>query len=344
MTTNPSLDTIAQLGTNPKKEGADLTKLQKRARAKSYTVPLSVSLASLDSPLKKSYWISYNCCRELKQEGNTLTGRYCNYRWCSVCNRIRTAKLIIGYKKPLEELKDKRFVTLTLPNCKENELVETLDFMQKTVDDIREMFKKRKKRGQSDGLVGLRKLECTYNWRDDTYHPHFHFVIQGEEIAKQFYESWLQRVSDRYKTIKDTHGDFYTIEKIRHAHEVKKKGKSCHIVECDGEEVELFKYFTKMVSKTDKGFQTFTKSLDTIFQAMQGRRVFQPMGLKKDVSENIDDIISEPIEDLKEDFICWKWNKNDWVDMTTGEVLTGYIPSDSMLKLIDNIVIVKRSD
>jgi DNA-damage-inducible protein D len=334
-----SLDTIAQLGTEPQNAHEKFTILSKRARAKTYTVPLSVKLASLESPLKKSYWISYNCCRDLTQEGSKITGRYCNYRWCSVCNRIRTAKLIIGYKQPLSELEDKRFVTLTLPNCKSSELSETLDFMQKTIDDIREMFKKRKARGQSLGLVGLRKLECTYNYKTNTYHPHFHFVIQGNDIAKEFYESWVSRVYNRYKAVKDGNGEFYTIEKIKYAHEAKKKGKSGHIIECDGEELELFKYFTKMVSKTEKGYQTFVEPLDIIFRAMENRRVFQSMGLKKDVSENIDDIISEEIDNIEERFTKWKWYKNDWVEMSTGEVLTGYIPSDSMNKLIDNIII-----
>jgi prophage antirepressor-like protein len=98
-----------------------------------------------------------------------------------------------------------------------------------------------------------------------------------------------------------------------------------------------------MVSKTEKGYQTFVEPLDIIFRAMENRRVFQSMGLKKDISENIEDIISEEIEGIEERFTKWKWYKNDWIEMSTGEVLTGYIPSDSMNKLIDNIIIRPQS-
>jgi Replication protein len=311
-----SLDTLAQLGTEPK----DIGFLVKRARAKTFTAPLSVKLASLNTDLKKSYWNSYYCNDTLKQEGNKITGKYCNNRWCSVCNRIRTAKLIVGYKKPLEELKDKQFVTLTLPNCKGEQLRETIDFMLKTCKTTQEFFKKRHQRKMQDWqLVGIRKLECTYNYKTDTYHPHFHFLVESEVAANELVNEWLKRVPTA----------------SRQAQDVK--------IATKGAETELFKYFAKIVTKTEKGFRTFIEPLDVIFTAMRGLRVFQPIGLKKDVSEDIEDIISEEIEDIDEKFTNWKWYKHDWVEMSTGEVLTGYIPSDNMIKLIDNMVVIKRS-
>jgi Replication protein len=311
-----SLDTLAQLGTEPK----DIGFLAKRARAKTFTAPLSVKLASLNTDLKKSYWNSYYCNDTLKQEGNKITGKYCNNRWCSVCNRIRTAKLIVGYKKPLEELKDKQFVTLTLPNCKGEQLRETIDFMLKTCKTTQEFFKKRHQRKMQDWqLVGIRKLECTYNYKTDTYHPHFHFLVESEVAANELVNEWLKRVPTASRQAQDVR------------------------IATKGAETELFKYFSKIVTKTEKGFRTFIEPLDVIFTAMRGLRVFQPIGLKKDVSEDIENIISEEIEGIDEKFTNWKFYKHDWVDRSTGEVLTGYIPSDNMIKLIDNMVVIKRS-
>jgi prophage antirepressor-like protein len=306
-----SLDTLAQLVTDPK----DIGFLGKRARAKTFTVPLSVKLASLNSDLKKSYWNSYYCNESLTQEGNKITGKYCNNRWCSVCNRIRTAKLIQGYNVPLSELENKQFVTLTLPNCEGIELRKTIDFMLKTVKTIQDVIKMRHHRGKQDWqLVGIRKLECTYNYKTSTYHPHFHFLIDGEVAAKELVNEWLKRVPGTSSKAQD----------------IRKADK--------GAETELFKYFSKIVTKTEKGFTTFVEPLDVIFTAMRGLRVFQPIGLKKDVSEDIEDIITEEIAGIEEKFVKWKWSNHDWVDMSTGEVLTGYIPSDSMNRLIDNII------
>ena len=285
---NVSLDTLAQLVTDSPNEPKTMTHLAKRARAKTFTAPLSVKLASLNSDLKKSYWNSYYCNESLTQDGNKITGRYCNNRWCSVCNRIRTAKLITGYKKPLSELQDKQFVTLTLPNCVEEELRPTIDFMNKTVKNIQDAIKMRHHRKKQDWqLVGIRKLECTYNAKTDTYHPHFHFLIEGEEAANCLMNEWLNKVPTATRKAQD----------VRKATE--------------GAEVELFKYFTKVVTKTEKGFQTFVEPLDVIFRAMQGLRVFQPVGLKKDVSEEVEDIITEEIIGIEETYTKWKWYKNN---------------------------------
>jgi DNA-damage-inducible protein D len=309
------LDTLAQLGTNLNTEPKDIGFLAKRARAKTFTAPLSVKLASLNSDLKKSYWNSYYCNESLTQEGNKITGKYCNNRWCSVCNRIRTAKLIQGYNVPLSELEDKQFVTLTLPNCTGEKLRETIDFMLKSCKEVQEVFKKRHLRGKQDWqLVGIRKLECTFNHRTSTYHPHFHLLIEGDVAANELVNEWLKKVPTASRQAQD----------VRKADE--------------GAETELFKYFSKIVTKTEKGFTTFVEPLDVIFTAMRGLRVFQPIGLKKDVSEDIEDIITEEISGIEEKFIDWKWFKNDWVDKSTGEALTGYVPSDSMNRLIDNII------
>jgi DNA-damage-inducible protein D len=309
------LDTLAQLGTNLNTEPKDIGFLAKRARAKTFTAPLSVKHASLNSDLKKSYWNSYYCNESLTQEGSKITGKYCNNRWCSVCNRIRTAKLIQGYNVPLSELEDKQFVTLTLPNCTGEKLRETIDFMLKSCKEVQEVFKKRHLRGKQDWqLVGIRKLECTFNHRTSTYHPHFHLLIEGDVAANELVNEWLKRVPTA----------------SRQAQDVRKADV--------GAETELFKYFSKIVTKTEKGFTTFVEPLDVIFTAMRGLRVFQPIGLKKDVSEDIEDIITEEISGIEEKFIDWKWFRNDWVDKSTGEALTGYVPSDSMNRLIDNII------
>jgi plasmid rolling circle replication initiator protein Rep len=312
-TANVFLDTLAQLGKPTAKAPLILqtSNLVKRARSKFVSNHLALALVDTKSPLYQSYWNTWHCNEQLEQNGKSITGRYCNNRWCSTCNRIRTAKLIIGYTKPLSDLEDKQFVTLTIPNVKASALPTALEDMAFVFNQIREVFKKRKTK-----MIGIRKIECTYNAIEDTYHPHYHLVVAGLDVANEIVEQWVKRFPEANKAAQD----------VREAN--------------DNAVKELFKYFTKIAtySKIDKKRKIHVQALDIIFRAMRGKRVFQPMGIKKEVSEDIEEIQSQQynIEDRN---VVWKWVEeyHDWVDSDTGELLTGFVPGDGVLELLRNI-------
>jgi len=132
--------------------------LNKRAKSKYSQELIIKSLISLNNDYKEKYENTLNCGSVLLQTGNKITSRYCNNRWCKVCNRIRTAKLINGYAEQLDKLNNKYFVTLTLPNIGKNKLRETIKQMLKGIRDIQENWRKQKKYK----IIGIRKLECTY--------------------------------------------------------------------------------------------------------------------------------------------------------------------------------------
>lgn len=305
---NPALylDTLALLRKAPPIEGYRGAKsvLLKRARSKYLSNNISLKLADLDTDLKKSYYNSFHCASLLQQKDNKLIGKYCNNRWCLVCNRIRTAKLINGYRKPLSELPDPYFVTLTVPNVPDHELRTTIKNLIHTFRKIKDTFRKRQ-----TPIRGIRKIECTYNAQRNDYHPHLHLVVEGEDVGKGIISEWI----NHYPTAKRISQD------IRPANE--------------NSILELFKYFTKLMAK-DKQFHT--QALDVIFQAMRGLRVFQPMGIKK-VKEDIDELLAETYEDLEDLETYWIWNENDWYDKDTGEALTEYTPSENLEKLKNSI-------
>ena len=285
-----------------------------RAKSKAITNSLVQKLAALESPLKKSYWNTFHCCEHLAQNGQTLTAKYCNNRWCATCNRIRTAKLIDGYNPALKKLKNKYFVTLTIPNVKELELPGSIDLMLYNFNLIKDKLRKR-----GIKLIGIRKLECTYNSEKNNFHPHFHLIISGRFEADKLLNEWLKKYPDARKIAQD----------IRPANEKSVK--------------ELFKYFTKLVSKGTKG-KTHIFALDIIFQSMRGRRVFQPLGIRKYVSEDIQEIQGQLFEDLREfdsngnkTFTVWEWHVDfyDWIDTNTGEFLTGYMPDKKTISIIN---------
>lgn len=309
------LDTLAQLSTTTlqpqenkgiqKKVDSKQT-LQKRARAKVLTNTVLYQLIDLDSPLVSSYWNTYHCNNILMQEDDKITGKFCNNRWCLVCNRIRTAKLINGYKEPLSRMKEPHFVTLTIPNVKGKYLKSTIEDMLKTLTRIRKNIKKT----YGIKLTGIRKVECTYNAERNDYHPHYHFLIETKEASDKLVDMWLQQYPDAERSAQDV-----------------RKAK-------DTDLVEIFKYFTKVVNK-DK---FHPKNMDIIFRAMKGKRVFQPMGIKKDVDENIDELHSQKIDFKVPNTEIWGWEQGSY-DWTTsdGELLTEYEPSLEFIEYINKL-------
>jgi len=69
---------------------------------------------------------------------------------------------------------------------------------------------------------------------------------------------------------------------------------------------------------------------------MRGLRVFQALRLKK-VSEEIDEIFSEVYKELEKRETYWSFVDHDWYDVSTGEALTNYKPSERADNIIKNI-------
>jgi len=174
-------------------------------------------------------------------------------------------------------------------------------------------------------ILGLKKIECTYNAEFDTFHPHFHFTIESELMAKLILKTWLaywkKGNPPMYQSppLSESAQDIRPIDK-------EKKGY-----------LELFKYFTKVITKANDRDQDaiYIQPMDTIFQAMQRRRTFEPIGIKK-VSEEIDELQAEYYAHLAHETKIWYWLEKDWVCGNEG--LTGHNPDgthlDNLLKKI----------
>lgn len=325
--TGGSLDTLAQLDQNRpnvlKGGHAELgaqAKLQKRARSMFFTKPLATRLAVVakleGSPLEKGYRNTYYCNDTLSQEEGKIKGHYCGNRWCMTCSRIRTALATNRYMPVLQTWKDPQAVALTLRNVPPDQLKPTINAMIEGATAAKRAIK----RTDKVAFKALRKLECTYNPKTDEYHPHFHFIVEGRRAAKLLVKRWLEYFPER------------TDAKAQHIRPVDQSDESLR---------ELFKYFTKLVTK---GELMPAKALDVIFRSMKGRRVYQPVGFvaPKDAADDEGEIpldegteaFSRPAEDVR-----WEWSQAaaDWVDRTTGECLTGYEPAEKFRKFVESI-------
>ena len=308
-------NTLAQLVTKspqpPKTKGVSFQKsslkltLQKRARSKAFTLSYLFDLINLDSKLLSSYWQTFYCSGLIKQEGDRLISSYCNQRWCLTCNRIRTAKMINGYKAEIEKLEDAQFLTLTFPNVKAKDLKTSIQEMSRNLQKVRRNLKKTHKHT----LRALRKYECTYNAKDNTYNPHYHLIIEGKEQAELVKRLWLKQ----YPTAKHYAQKYTPVD--------------------DNTINELCKYFTKVISK-DNDYNP--KALDIMFRACKGLRTFQPIGIKKEVSEDIDEIESQNIDWIPPQIENFTYLSGafDWVSHS-GEVLSNYEPTKEDLEVIN---------
>lgn len=155
----------------------------------------------------------------------------------------------------------------------------------------------------------LRKEECTIR-PFGYYHFHFHVIVEGKANAEYLQQAWLELNPDSRARAQDFRPFI--------------KGKT----------IELFKYFTKLVAK-DKNNKTCRldyRRLDVVFRAMRGRRTFQTYGNIKSVDEDIDEESLKATREIAKQ--VYIWIHNDWIGMESGEWLTGYHPSLTIIKLM----------
>ena len=291
------------------------TTLQKRARRKQIALTLMEGLIKLKSPLLYAYTITQNqCVNVLLHEGSKITSSYCGYRWCPVCNAIRTGKLINGYLPAFREMKEPYFVTLTAPTVSLYQLDREINYRNKIFQDIRKYHKSLVNTNKIEfELNGIRKLEVVPR-PDNFAHPHYHMIVDGKESANFIYSQWLTRIPTAVKKAQDVKP-------------IDETGL-----------IELFKYVTKFWSKDEETGNPKIATpyeMDQIYQSLKKRRTVQPFGNIRLVSEDINEIESIEMEGVtpKEDVSVWENPAIDWID-TYGELASGFRPSDRDKNLI----------
>ena len=267
-----------------------------------------------------------DCAGSLIRKDNKLISHYCFNRFCLVCNRIRTAHLINHYGAAMAALPDKSFLTLTVKNCKESQLRDQISTLKRNFF----LMKKAIKKQYGLSIDGMRKIETTYNKQVDTYHPHLHIIMndptviyqdQQMKITQIMLQKWLQRFPET-TNIKAQDSKPAT----------------------DGDLNEMFKYFTKLISKdkkTGKYKMIPPRQLRVIMRAVEGTRIFQTYGnIRKLRPEQLpqveqlelecchDQSIYDPEQKYSE--YIWSQYHTDWINQYTGEKYTCYTPAELM--------------
>lgn len=242
----------------------------------------------------KRYDRTRDCLNIAIQDGDKLIQGRCNQsRLCQNCARAESSQRIEDYKTSLISLAEDRglyFVTLTAPTCRERELRSTIDKRIKAFAKVKNNIKRR----HGATLNGLRKLEVTYNKNTDKYHPHFHFLIQGQAEAYLLRDLWLNQFRDASIKAQD-------IREIKLLN-----GDTSNLV-------EVFKYATKgIVTDTIEAHAEYH-----ILRAINRKRIFQTFGeLKKVYLEKISDTDNQ-INDWsapKREIFAFENKCRDWTD------------------------------
>ena len=251
---------------------------------------LSIVDTLKDEQATKTYWKSYHCNSVLLQDNHTFKGSLCRKRFCTECNRIKTAELTNGYKQPMLELGKLYFITLTTPNVKGSELKKEIQKMIKAFQLIKNNIRKTYK----IKINGIRKIEITYNQESNTYHPHFHLIQDNLNASNLIQALWIKQFPKASIKAQD----------IR---EINTTDESAFI--------ELFKYATKETNS--KGVIYSGEVLHTIYNSIQGLRIYQTYGSIKKVKKPIEEKLTEIEIDFvepKQDIWIFEQDKKDWIN------------------------------
>lgn len=248
------------------------------------------------------------------ESGFKLTrANFCKARLCPMCSWRRSLKIFGQLSKVTDILKlngyQFLFLTLTIRNCKDFELKET-------ISDLMQAFSRfvRRKAFKQAFSGFFRALEISINSKTDEYHPHFHVILA---VRPSYFKD-----SKVYLSQKEIRQMWASCAKLDYDPQVDiKKVKPKNGQDLSGAVAETAKYTVK-----DSDYLTGEKESDshkvwTLEKALSGRRLVAMGGVFKDVHKalNLDDpedgrLEDEQVNDEVELMIVkFKWHGSGYV-------------------------------
>jgi len=222
-----------------------------------------------------------------------VTGNFCRNRLCPVCNRRNSAQKWAKMYSVAQQAKiDFRpcfaFLTVTVKNVPSENLASEITRLMKSIDRLhkRALFK--------NNVYGFfRSLEITYNSREKTFHPHYHYVLALPETYKENMIStyiWRKTWEECARLDYNSQVDIRIIEDENIAEAV----------------AEVAKYAVKISSVIEQDKQT----IKALLQAIRGRRLISYGGIFKEYAKKSEDEREQ--YDLAEGYALWTFKKNHY--------------------------------
>ena len=330
----PSIALVSGKGTNISNNPS----LANRARRKLITRKMVLALIDVakekgETERIQAYWNTYHCLNNVIVSDKKMYGRYCKNRFCTICNAIRKADTINHYYPVISQWEDVQFVTLTVKACKEAQLNKLVNRMLRAFELIRNRCKKRYQRGKGIKLIGIKSLECNFNPDTKTYNPHYHIIVPNKAIAELLKSEWLSQWRPIPKT---TYKYKYTNPGAQ---------KISPVYNLETALIETIKYGSKIFTEPDIKKKSkintpappmiYARALDNILVAMKGKRIFERFGF------NLPSYLKEENKTkVVTNFESWVYPKDasDWINLETGEALTGYLQTSELSYLLNESV------
>lgn len=204
---------------------------------------------------------------------NLQRANFCRERLCPMCQWRRSIKLAVQSDKIYRILTEQGykhvFVTLTVRNCKAEELGDTLD-------RLTHAWKKYRVNKQYKNAVrgAYSAIEITYNKAENTYHPHIHalFTVDNDYYTSPDYIKHEDLMMAWRKVMKIDYDPQVQIEAVR------QKENQTITSAC----VELCKYPAKTAEINS------SEVLETIDYALRGRRIINWYGIVAEIRKKLD--------------------------------------------------------
>lgn len=250
----------------------------------------------------------------------------CNDKLCGNCSQIRSIVAVTKYKNKVQAMINPVMLVLHQKSPAIGKLKETINAMYK---DWRHILKVRAK-NKKENYNGVCALEVTTNEEKQTYHPHYHIIIE-KHLAKDLLNAWIS--ADPQNRELWAHQNKQT-DKIYSELPIDDKGN--YSIK------ELFKYAMKMsvtnqeTPNNKKKTMASTEMIYEIAKALQGVQQWRPFGNFRQTQNT-----KEISKAIYNEMVCsatewphiklsktWQWNKQDWeASDIPGLNLTNYKPT-----------------
>lgn len=246
--------------------------------------------------------VSYTVCRDCGRK-HVTHANLCRDRMCPLCSwrlsmrrYTQMVQIVDGLRKRYPE-SSWQMCTLTVANCRPQELTDTVNEMMRAWNYIASRDKTKER------IIGwARSLEITYDKKTGTIHPHMHMLLlwqEGWEPTTYLVDMWLKTVR-RYatKSAQDAHklvskAEYYELASVDTIPSIYDKPEQDKLETLREAVLETYKYAIKGSDLAEMPLGIF-KAVDT---CLHGRRLVAFGGVvklfAKELAINMDDAESE---------------------------------------------------